>query len=141
MRPAASIVVTQPIGRGTTQALKGSRGRPWLRLAGAFEHGLGGFGQRHLVAALCQPQRHVAKASTDVQYAQRAIRQGFGQIRLQHCQPDRTFGAAVDFFGETGRQLVEMTIAHQLNLRSLSASLLRTTSFMSRPNSLHNSNR
>ncbi|MOA16440.1 hypothetical protein D3C78_1366550 [compost metagenome] len=93
------------------------------------------------MATLGQPQRHVAKARADVQHTQRAIGQGFGQIGLQHRQTDRTFGTAVDFFGETGRQLIEMTVAHQLNLRSLSASLLRTTASMSRPSSLHSSNR
>ena len=110
-------------------------------LAGAFEHRLGGLGQRDLMTTLGQPQRHVAQAGTDVQYAQRSVRQGFGQVGLKHRQTDRAFGTAVDFFGEAGRQLIEMTVAHQLNLRSLSASLLRTTSFMSNPNSLHSSSR
>ena len=93
------------------------------------------------MAALGQPQRHVAQAGADVEHAQRAVRQGFGQVGLQHRQANRAFGAAVDFFGEARRQLIEMTVAHQLNRRSLSASLLRTTSFMSSPNSLHSSNR
>ncbi|MNF93030.1 hypothetical protein D3C84_756900 [compost metagenome] len=110
-------------------------------LAGAFEHRLGRLGEGHLMAALCQPQRHVAKPGADIEHAQRPVGQDFGQIGLQHRQTDRTFGTAVDFFGETGRQLIEMTVAHQLNLRSLSASLLRTTASMSRPSSLHSSNR
>jgi hypothetical protein len=42
------------------------------------------------MAALGQPQRHVAQARTDVQHAQRPVRQGFGQVGLQHRQADRT---------------------------------------------------
>ncbi|MNG23729.1 hypothetical protein D3C84_1083670 [compost metagenome] len=93
------------------------------------------------MTALSQPQRHVPQAGTDVEYPQWPIRQDFGQVGLKHGQTDRAFGTAIDFFGEAGRQLIEMSVAHQLNLRSLSASLLRTTSFMSSPNSLHNSKR
>ncbi len=110
-------------------------------LAGAFEHRLGRLGEGHVMPAFGQPQRHVAEAATDVEHPQRTIRQRFGEVGLQHREANRAFGAAVDFFGEPRRQLIEMPVAHQLNRRSLSASLARTTSFMSSPNSLHSSNR
>src|SRR3546814_10623813 len=93
------------------------------------------------MAALGQPQRHVAQAGAYIQHAQRTLRQGFKQIGLQHCQTDRAFGPAVDFFSKACGELIEMTIAHWPNRRSLSASLLRTTASMSSPSSLHSSNR
>lgn len=81
-------------------------------LAGAFEHRLGGFGQRHLMPALGQPQRHMAQACADIQHAQGAIRQGLDQVGLQHGQANRALGTAVDLLGKSRGQLVEMTITH-----------------------------
>ncbi len=107
----------------------------------AVEHGRGGFGQGQLVAALGQPQSHVTQPGTDVEDAQRAVRQGFGQVGLQHGQADRALGAAVDLFGKAGSQLIEVTVVHRAKRLSLSASLARTTWSMSRPSSLHSSNR
>ena len=42
---------------------------------------------------------------------------------------------------ETYGQQIEVTVAHRLKRLSLSANLLRTTSFMSRPSSLHSNKR
>ncbi len=108
---------------------------------GTVEHRRGGLGEGQLVATLGQPQGHVAQAGTDVEYPQGAVGQGFGQVGLQHRQADRSFGAAIDLLGEAAGQLIEMTVVHLAKRLSLSASLARTTSFMSRPSSLHNSSR
>ena len=96
-------------------------------LACAVEHGFGRFGQRYLMPVFGQPQRHMAQPGTDIQDAQRPVRQDLDEVSLQNGQADGTFGAAIDFFGETGREQIEMTVAHLLKRRSLSASLLRTT--------------
>ncbi|KPY83458.1 MFS transporter [Pseudomonas syringae pv. spinaceae] len=77
----------------------------------------------------------------DIQHTQRPLGQRLGQIGLQHGQTNGPFGPAVDLFRKARRQLVEMAITHLANLRSLSASLLRTTVSMSSPSSLHSSNR
>ncbi|MNP34482.1 hypothetical protein D3C76_1277710 [compost metagenome] len=110
-------------------------------LAGAFEHGLGRLGQGHLMTAFGQPQRHMAQPRADIQHAQGAIRQRLGKVRLEHGQANGALGAAVDFFGETGRQFIEVTIVHRAKRLSLSASLLRTTCSISRPSSLHSNSR
>ena len=109
-------------------------------LAGAFQHRRGRLGQGHLVAALGQPQAHVAEAGADVEHPQRAFRQGFLEVGLQHGQADGALGAAVDLLGEAGGQLVEVAVAHAKRL-SLSASLARTACSRSMPSSLHSSNR
>jgi len=83
----------------------------------------------------------MAQARADIQHPQRALRQALGQVGLEHGEADRTLGPTIDFFGEAGRQLVEMTVAHWAKRRSLSASLARTTSFMSRSSSLHSRSR
>lgn len=93
------------------------------------------------MAALGQPQGHVAEARADIENAQRTIRQGFSEVCLEHRQANRAFGAAVDFLGEAGRQLIEVTVVHTAKRLSLSASLARTTCSMSSPSSLHSSNR
>ena len=110
-------------------------------LAGASQHGLGWLGQGYLMAALGQPQGHVAKPGSDVEHPQWALGQRLAEVGLQHGEADSALGAAIDLFGEAGRQLVEVTVTHQLNRRSLSASLARTTCSMSRPSSLHSRSR
>ncbi|MCY1389925.1 hypothetical protein D9M71_47350 [compost metagenome] len=109
-------------------------------LAGAFEHGLGGFGEGHLVAAFGQPEGHVAEAGANVEHSQRAVGEDFRQVSLEHGEADGALGAAVDLLGETCRQFIEMPVAHVKRL-SLSASLARTTASMSRPSSAHSSRR
>ncbi|MNR49628.1 hypothetical protein D3C85_1690330 [compost metagenome] len=83
----------------------------------------------------------MAQARADIQHPQRALGQGFGQVGLKHREADRTLGTPVDFLGETGGQFIEMTVVHLAKRLSLSASLLLTTCSMSRPSSLHSSNR
>ncbi|MNH04549.1 hypothetical protein D3C79_638470 [compost metagenome] len=109
--------------------------------AGAFKHRCGGLGEGDMVTALSQPQGHMTQARANIQNAQRAFGQGFGQVRLKHRKADCTFGTAVDFFGKACGQGVEMAVFHRANRRSLSASLARTTCSMSRPSSLHSNNR
>ncbi|MCY1390368.1 hypothetical protein D9M71_51870 [compost metagenome] len=109
--------------------------------AGAREHGFGGFGEGHLMAAPGQPQRHVAEPGADVEHPQRPLRQRLGEVGLEHGEADRALGAAVDLLGEARRQFVEMPVAHVRNRRSLSASLARTTCSMSMPSSEQSSNR
>ncbi len=108
---------------------------------GAIEHRRGGFGEGQVMAALGQPQGHVTKPGADVQHPQRPVRQGFGQVGLEHGQADRALGTSVDLLGKTGGQLIEVTVVHRAKRLSLSASLARTTCSMSRPSSLHSSNR
>src|SRR5690606_11690618 len=105
-------------------------------LACAIEHRLGGFSQGHVMPTFGQPQRHMPKTCADIQNAQLALGQRFAEVGLQHGQANRTFGAAIDLFRETRRQLIEMAVTHLANLRSLSASLLRTTASISSPSSL-----
>ena len=80
------------------------------------------------------------EAGADVEHPQRAFRQGFLEVGLQHGQADGALGTAVDFLGEAGGQLIEMAVAHAKRL-SLSASLARTACSRSMPSSLHSSNR
>ena len=92
------------------------------------------------MALFGQPQRHMAEAAADIQYAQRPWRQRLAQVSLEHGEADSALGATVDFFGKTGGQLVEVAVvrrAHTANLRSLSASLASRAWSMSMPNSLH----
>ena len=93
------------------------------------------------MAALGQPQAHVAEPCADIQHAQRAVRQRFGQVSLQHGEADRALGAAVDLLGEAGGEFVEVAVAHLRKRRSLSASLSSTAWFISRPSSLHSCSR
>lgn len=78
------------------------------------------------MAALGQPQAHVAEPGANVEHAQLALRQGFGQVGLEHGQADRTLGAAVDLLGEAGGEFIEVAVAHLRKRRSLSASLSST---------------
>ncbi|MCY1369746.1 hypothetical protein D9M69_568000 [compost metagenome] len=109
-------------------------------LAGAFEHGFGGFGEGHLAAALGQPERHVAESGADVEHPQGAVGQHFGQVGLEYGEADGALGAAIDLLGEAGRHFIEVAVGHLKRL-SLSASLARTTSSMSRPSSAQSSSR
>ena len=78
-----------------------------------------GFGQLALgagkvVALLGQPQRHMAQPGANIQDAQRALGQRFFEVGLKHREANGPFGAAIDFFGEAGRQLIEVTVTHLL---------------------------
>lgn len=97
-------------------------------------------------AGLGQPQAHVAEAAANVEDPQRALRQRFLEVGLEYGQTDGALGAAVDFLGEAGGQLVEVAITHAeasgaMKRRSLSASLARTTCSRFRPSSLQSSRR
>ena len=109
--------------------------------AGPFEHRRGRLGQGHQVTAAGQPQRHMAEAGADIQHPQRAVRQGLGQVGLEHGEADRALGAAVDLLGEARGQLVEVAVLHGAKRRSLSASLARTACSRSMPSSLHSKSR
>ena len=121
---------------------------------GGIVTGLGRFRQGHGIAALGQPQAHVAEPGADVQYPQRAFRQRLLEVGLEHGQTDGALGAAVDFLGEAGGEFVEVPVIPRVGVRgrvrrqshdtkrlSLSASLARTAWSMSMPSSAHISRR
>ena len=98
------------------------------------------------MAALGQPQAHVAEAGADIQHPQRAFGQGLGEVGLEHRQADGALGAAIDLLGEARGEFVEVAVvgsrgAHRTKRLSLSASLARTACSMSMPSSLHISSR
>src|SRR3989344_7262500 len=86
-------------------------------LAGAIQHRLGGFRQRHLMATLGQPKRHMAEARADIQHPQWAFGQHFGQVSLEYGQANRALGAAIDLLGKARGQFVEVTITHWMRSR------------------------
>lgn len=111
-------------------------------LAGAVKHRFGRFGEGYLVAALGQPEAHVAEPGADVEHPQGAFGQGFAEVGLEHGEADGALGAAVDLLREARGEGVEMAVVgHGRKRRSLSASLSSTAWFMSMPSSLHISSR